>query len=161
MAVPESTADVAATHAAAEVTSTHAAATEVAATHAAAKVAAAHAATAEVAATTAPAVTASPAASTTCKRIGCDAGASNRQRGNDDRDFVQRKFPHGASFPIETTSATARTPVAVRRSIEVAHYKYSPSWQAFARSCGNFLPLAVIGAGPRGRCFATIAARSR
>jgi hypothetical protein len=132
MAVPESTAEVAATHAAAEVTSTHAAAaevtsthaaaTEVAATHAAAaEVTATHATTAEVTATTAPSVAASTtAASTTCERIGGDASASNRQRGNDDRDFVQRKFPHGASFPIETTSVIARTPVAVRRSIEVA-----------------------------------------
>ena len=116
VAVPESTAEVAA----AEMAATHATA-EVAATHATAEVTATTAA-AEVTSATAAAVAASTAAaSTTCKRVGSDAGASHRQGGNDDRDFVQRKFPHDASFPIETTSVIARTPVAVRRSIEVAN----------------------------------------
>jgi hypothetical protein len=72
----------------------------VAATHAAA---AAKVATA----TAAAAVASTTSAATTCKRIGGDAGASHGYGGNDDRDFVQRKFPHGASFPIEMTSVTA------------------------------------------------------
>jgi hypothetical protein len=107
----EAPADMATTHAAAKVAATHATAEVTSTPHAATEVATAAAA---VAATTA-------AASTTCKRVGSDASASHRQGGNDDRDFVQRKFPHDASFPIEMTSVIARTPVAVRRSIEVSN----------------------------------------
>ena len=83
MAVPEPTTEMSA----AEVAATHSAATEVPAAHAAAtEVAATHAAATEVASTT--------SAATTCKRIGGDAGASHGYGGNDDRDFVQRKFLH-------------------------------------------------------------------
>jgi hypothetical protein len=90
MAVPEPTTEMSAT----EVTATHSAAAEVAAAHAAAtEVAATHAAAAKVATATAAAV-ASTSAATTCKCIGGDAGASHGYGGNDDRDFVQRKFLH-------------------------------------------------------------------
>jgi hypothetical protein len=70
MAVPEPTTEMAAT--------------EMAAAKPSAEVAATHAAAAKVA----------TAAATTCKRIGGDAGASHGYGGNDDRDFVQRKFLH-------------------------------------------------------------------
>jgi hypothetical protein len=44
---------------------------------------------------TQPAAVASSSA-TTGKRIGRNASASHRHGGNDDRDSVQQKFPHGS-----------------------------------------------------------------
>jgi hypothetical protein len=86
--------------------------TQVASRHRAAEVISAH----SVKMTTAQSATemASTAAAT-CKRIGRNASASHRHGSDDDRGSVQHKFPHGAFFPVEMTSAIALRSMIDRR----------------------------------------------
>jgi hypothetical protein len=89
--------EVRAAHAGAQMSTTDAAA-EVAAAHAATKVPPSHSAT-EVAPAHSPAKMAATTAATSTtatarQSVGRDASTSHRHSGCNDRDFVQRKFPH-------------------------------------------------------------------
>jgi hypothetical protein len=54
---------------------------------------------------------------------------------------MQRKFSHGASFPVEMNSAIGRQN-ALAWSIDVAADIYLLRWEALARSCGGWFSIA-------------------
>jgi hypothetical protein len=103
-------ADVSRSHRPTEVRAAHAgtqmSATEVSTTHPAAEVSPAHAAAAmTTAAHAATAMTTATPTSTARQRGGRDAGTSHGYGCSDDRDFVQRKFPHD-SFSFRSDDST-------------------------------------------------------
>ena len=80
----------------AEASTAHVAAAKAPTTTEAATMAAASHPAAAVASTTAATAVAAAATTTSRKRVGRKAGASNRQGGDEDHDFMQRKFFHGS-----------------------------------------------------------------
>jgi hypothetical protein len=148
--------EVRAAHAGTQMSATHPA-TEVSPAHPATEVSAAHAAAAmTTAAHAATAMTAAAATSTARQRGGRDAGTSHGYGCSDDRDFVQRKFPHDSfSFRSDdstlapTLSAPRRRAMSLIQAIDCPGKRLLNLVTAFSCLRCSSPPLTAIAAASR------------